>query len=481
MTPKKFNPTINLFLLCMVLALGFFLRVHHLGKESLWFDEGHSIRMAWFGFSQYLREDPHQVQHPLYFLLLKYWIAVFGISEYSTRFLSALFGALSIIVIYLAGKIFFDRATGTMAALFFALSQYQVQYSQEVKGYSIQVFLALVSFYFFARLFKENKWSLYAGYLAANVCSFYIHTFELFVLLSQNLFFALILLSKQKSELTLKRWIALQAAIGLCLLPWLKIFVGQVAWGPENFWSGRPDLSSLFITFRLFAGSNGLLLCFAVLGLLALFSRKIFSAPPQESADAFSPRLLLLCWIVVPVIVPWAMSLIWFPVFQPRYSIAATPAICLLAAKGVRNLGNRYARWLAVALVAALSILSLREYFSTPQKEQWREAVAMIENSAQPHDLVLVHSGDCIENIYYYYRKRDDLDLVPYPVLTDRRPAPLNQALQGRDRAWLLVSHNDPDRSIPVNEQVAKGYDISARQFSGIKIFFLRRKIPASQ
>jgi len=476
------------FILFAAIAAGFFVRVHSLGKESLWYDEGHSIRMAYFGFSRFISEDPHELQHPLYFLLLQWWIAIFGTSEYATRFLSVIFGVCSIFAIYLMGRQLFDREAAVISALFLTSSTYQLQYSQEVKGYSLQVFLGILSFYFFARMFKEKKWTLYLGYVLANAGALYIHTFEIFILLAQNFFFfTLLFLRKGRSELSWKKWLALQGLIFLCFAPWLKVFIAQLAWGPKNFWVTRPDLSSLGITFKLFTGSTGLLIIFGLLCILALSSREIFSGKTkaQEPHDAnqnagfynFSPVLLLLFWLLVPVLTPWLVSLILTPVFQPRYSIAATPAIYLLAAKGVRNIGFKYARWLMVAMVLYFSLLSIQGYFGATNKEQWREAVGLIEQSAHPRDLVLVYKGDCLKNIYYYYQKRKDLTVVPYPEADDQSPKPLDSVINGHDRAWLLISHNFPEQSLSLSEQAAADYQISVRQFPGIKIYFFQKKI----
>jgi mannosyltransferase len=489
MTTNKanFKPRIIYLILFIALAAGFLVRVHNLGRESLWYDEGHSIRMAHFGFSKYISEDPHELQHPLYFLLLQWWISVFGISEYAARFLSVIFGAGCILAIYFMGKTLFDSATGVISALFLACSAYQLQYSQEVKGYSLQALLGILSFYFFARMFKEKKWPVYAGYVLVNAASLYIHTFEAFILFAQNLFFfALLLLGRKKSELSWKKWLTLQGVIFLCFAPWLKVFIAQVAWGPKNFWVDRPDPSSLIITYKLFAGSSWLLAILGFCCLLALINRKSFSekAKPQapidqDQSEAFPDRSavwLLLFWMLVPVLTPWLVSLIWFPIFQPRYSIAAAPAVYLLAAKGIRDLGSKYARWLVVAIILCLSGLSIQGYFSTTNKEQWREAVGLIEQSAHPNDLVLVYKGDCLKNIYYYYQKRKDLAIIPYPEQDDRSPSPLESVIAGHDRAWLLVSHNFPERPLALSEQVAAGYHISLRQFPGIKIYFFRKK-----
>ncbi|MGB9588125.1 MAG: hypothetical protein ACPL7O_08095, partial [Armatimonadota bacterium] len=77
----------------LVIALAGVLRLYHLGTESLWIDEGYSLRDA---SSHYSFTDVR----PLYFRLLSFWM-VFGKSEAWLRLPSAIFGILSVALLYI--------------------------------------------------------------------------------------------------------------------------------------------------------------------------------------------------------------------------------------------------------------------------------------------------------------------------------------------------------------------------------------------
>ena len=79
-------------ILAVILFFGLFLRVYALGSESIWQDEGFSVSVAHMNLSELIATTAADVHPPLYYLLLHYWISIFGDSEFSCRFLSALFG-----------------------------------------------------------------------------------------------------------------------------------------------------------------------------------------------------------------------------------------------------------------------------------------------------------------------------------------------------------------------------------------------------
>jgi len=56
------------------------------------------------------------VHPPFYYVLLHYWITVFGTSESAVRLLSALFGVLAIPMIYLVSRQLFDKEAGLVDA-----------------------------------------------------------------------------------------------------------------------------------------------------------------------------------------------------------------------------------------------------------------------------------------------------------------------------------------------------------------------------
>ena len=115
--------------LLKILLVGFFLRLFDLDGESLWLDEGYSIKFANLKVLQIFFAQENNP--PLYYVILHFWVYFFCISEYSIRFQSVIFGSLSIILIYKIGHLIINERVGQFSAILLALSVFHIRYSQE--------------------------------------------------------------------------------------------------------------------------------------------------------------------------------------------------------------------------------------------------------------------------------------------------------------------------------------------------------------
>jgi hypothetical protein len=149
--------TINNHLLSLVaiILLGASLRLFRLGAKGLWLDEAFSVWMASWPVSEILdwiiRIDQHP---PLYYSLLHFWLWLDD-SATTVRALSALFGILTLPVIYLLGRRLMDNSevagpvnqagipilTGQKIALFatliLAISPFHIRFAQETRMYTL--------------------------------------------------------------------------------------------------------------------------------------------------------------------------------------------------------------------------------------------------------------------------------------------------------------------------------------------------------
>ena len=113
----KFNKT-AVILLAIILA-GLSMRIYDLGKESLWKDEAAVLYTAEKGSIAEVAEsavEMHRGHPPLNFVLLHFWVKLFGNSEFAARLPSAIFGTLSILLVFLVAKGFFKKKPPFWAA-----------------------------------------------------------------------------------------------------------------------------------------------------------------------------------------------------------------------------------------------------------------------------------------------------------------------------------------------------------------------------
>ena len=144
-------------LLLAIVALGGALRFYQIGSEGLWLDEAFSVWMSWQPVGKLLgwlvRIDQHP---PLYYLLLHFWMAL-GDDEATVRALSALFGTLTVPVMYLVGRRLADKRVGLLAALILAVSPFHVRFAQEARMYTLLALNASLALYALARLLTDSR------------------------------------------------------------------------------------------------------------------------------------------------------------------------------------------------------------------------------------------------------------------------------------------------------------------------------------
>jgi mannosyltransferase len=145
------------WLVIPITLVGGFLRLLYLGKEGMWLDETFSVWMASQSIADMLQWIVRIDQHPpLYYLLLHYWVAHNGDTPYYTRLLSVLFGAGTIPIIYLIGKRMSGAVMGLAAAVFLALSLFNIFFAQETRMYTLLTFNAAVAIYALVRLLTDS-------------------------------------------------------------------------------------------------------------------------------------------------------------------------------------------------------------------------------------------------------------------------------------------------------------------------------------
>jgi 4-amino-4-deoxy-L-arabinose transferase-like glycosyltransferase len=464
-----------LALLALILILAAVLRFHQLTRFSFWIDEGVSVAIARLDARNFLRILwRREANMSLYYVLLRGWLFIGpGAGEFFVRSLSAIFGIFSVASIYALGARIRSRMTGLVAALLLAVNAYHIRYSQEARGYSLAVFLALLSCYFFLRLLHEPSSKHSRGYILASSLAVYSHFYVALVLLAQWL--SLRVLNSEtvhkKEAFRCARWI-------LILLAPVAIFILSTGVGPIA-WLSRPGIHELYVLGLFFAGGDG-----NGLALLYLACVSLALVIPRERAGS-QPRwnlMFLVLWLVVPIALVFILSLVK-PVFLYRYLIVSLPALCLLAAWGITRIKPRWLGGILLAAVAALSLIADTGLYARgldQPLEDWRSATAYILSQSQSGDAIIFYTAQG-RMPYEFYAESSTAakPAIAFPAHDPRRlsyldfmgkPLPATIASLTRQRVWLVLSHNDPNTEA-IQRMLTARYAVgSVKEFSGISV-----------
>jgi mannosyltransferase len=141
------SPLVHAAVLGVVLLAAVVLRCRGLAERSLWFDEAFTWRLVSFSWTEMCERIPRDNSPPLYFLLLKAWMALLGDTPTALRSLSVVLGGATVCGTWLFVREAFGRSARgkevtLLAAALVALSVFQVRYGWEARPYALGTALA---------------------------------------------------------------------------------------------------------------------------------------------------------------------------------------------------------------------------------------------------------------------------------------------------------------------------------------------------
>ncbi|MDO9065792.1 MAG: glycosyltransferase family 39 protein, partial [Chloroflexota bacterium] len=247
----------------VVVAVGFALRVHNLASQSLWYDEAFSVYLARMGLGEIIARTAADIHPPLYYFLLHGWMLAAGSSEFALRFLSLIFGVLTLPLFFQVSRRLLrflpvDAAphTGIITASMAAIAPFYIWYSQEGRMYTLLTFLGALAALLLLRLLagdaRRPRLELVI-WAALSVAAIYTHFYGFFLLAFQLLYVLWRVRTDAGSRLAGRDILLAAAAVVLAYLPWLGVTFTRFG-ADASYWEGVLDPAELLTkTFLAFA------------------------------------------------------------------------------------------------------------------------------------------------------------------------------------------------------------------------------------
>jgi mannosyltransferase len=213
--------------LLWIVVVGAIVRFATLGVQGFWLDEGITLGQIGLGLSDLLSALENSNNPPLYYLLAKLWVGLFGDGEVGLRSFSAVLGTATIPVVYMAARSLSSRRAALVAAALTATNPMLIWYSQEARNYALLIFLAALSFLFFVWVVQGRDVRWLWGWAAGSALALTTHYFALALILPE----AAWLLWRRRDDLpAVVPPIAVVGAVGVALLPLATSQRGNAAW-----------------------------------------------------------------------------------------------------------------------------------------------------------------------------------------------------------------------------------------------------------
>lgn len=439
-------------LLCLV-AVGFALRLHGLGRESLWYDELLQLDIAQLPLPDMFGRLRGHTAVPLDYLVAHFWVG-FGRSEFWVRLPAALAGTLTLPLVYRLGRALLGPGPGLLQAALLTVSPFHLRYSQEARPYALLLLGITLAAYAFWRLRATGHWR-YGLLLQTGVLGAWLaHIFAVAVWAALLGFAALDALAGRQKPRRAAVALALSGALPVVLLlamGWAGVLFysakgfggalvdprqfSQEAGQKPNRGTG-PAVDWPFIRAEILMpltgqpGPAGLLLFggLAVGGWLRLLRQRKFRL-----------ALLLGLWLALPPALIVTFLAYRGTFFASRYIIGVLPAYLALVAAGLDGLSyfknNHLAAVTAVMAATAVAVLSvggLAGYYRGNPREDWRLAAAFIAQNAEPTDAVIAFHAEPAMNWYY--------PPAAAPPGFYNSLFTVQQTVAGARRGWVILS-----------------------------------------
>lgn len=244
-----------------ILLLSFVLRFYKLGQIplSLDWDENSNAYNAYsilktgrdeYGtFLPITNRSFDDYKPPLYMYLNIPTVAIFGLTPIAARLPSAIFGFLTVPVIYFLTKILFSdlskqkkEITALISMLFVAISPWHIQFSRVGFEANVGLFFAVSSITTFLLGFSNKKWLIPSAFLLG-LSAYSYHTQRIFVPL---LFLAAFAIYKKQIFQISKKYLASFVVLTILVgLPLVILIPPKVILQRFEVTTGRPNLEDI--------------------------------------------------------------------------------------------------------------------------------------------------------------------------------------------------------------------------------------------
>lgn len=329
-------------------------------NDNLWGDEAFTMLTLKGNFKDIINTTARDVHPPLYYLIAKIFVLIFGYSVPAVKIASV----IPIILTMILGATLLDKYFGeksplipTLFILLMAFAPNFLHMSYELRMYSWGLFFvsfsALAAYGIYLEGFTLKNSSLF---IIVSLCAAYTHYFSLVSvgIIYLMLFVALLF----KSIKYLKECIIISIITIVGYLPWFFIFLKQLNSVSSNYWI--PDIKfGTIIGYIKYPFNNELININFIICIMAIISLiiNIYTDKKNRKESIFALMCISLFFLTVGLGV--VLSLIIRPIFVIRYAFPTTALLWLGILIGLKQLLHNKIHCILLA-----SIIFLNGFYS---------------------------------------------------------------------------------------------------------------------
>lgn len=356
--------------------------------SPLWLDEALSVEIASLGFDDMVEALRHDGHPALYYVLLGWWIDLFGDSDVAVRALSGVASLAAVPVLWAIGARR-SPTVGRIAAVVALSSPYLLRYGTETRMYALTVLeLALTWLAVERALDRPTPGRL--GLVAVGVAALvHTHYWTFFAIGGAGVVLLVTAVRDRTRRPAALRVIGAIAAGGATFVIWLPVFLDQIG-TTGTPWADRARPTEIAIETIQGLGGNGRfegeILGYGIV-VLALFGALGIPRPRGVEVRAGVGPLSDAATVAVLTLGLGAgAALLTAGAFEARYAAVVVPVVVVLVARGVAVLPERFGVVVLAGLVVAGLAVGVDE--ARRDRTQAGDVAAVIDAEWQPGDVV---------------------------------------------------------------------------------------------
>lgn len=408
------------YILIAIILIGTLLRLWNLTSISLWHDEAFSALLLRYPWAEMMHRIGLDVHPPLYYIILRFWAALFDESLASLRGFSLLFGVATIPMVYaLVKKISANQTAALLSAAFVAINPFQIYYVTEARMYTFGTFLVLLLAYLTAvwmeNIFTDTRIARMTqiGFVLTGSALLYTHYYLVFSLIAAGILLLGTYLYHYR--LNIKKYWSLVwpvFTIGVLYIPWLPTFQYQLNQVSAGYWIPPITFWNVMSVFGQFVTGTDLMYGFedwknklvAILVLTILMTGLLIWK--------YRSKALL---VTVFLIAPFAGSLLFVilahlkgsttSVFLVRYFVFTSPFFLITLAWWIAQAQSKFIKALITVSFLVATYYGMNIFLDNNNPETYpgmRAASEVINREAIPGDSIVIATSTELFNFTYY-------------------------------------------------------------------------------
>ncbi len=376
--------------------------------QSFWRDEAFSYLLAKRNIFEILSLTAQDFNPPLYYIILHFWMKIFGSSEIVLRSLSLIFFWATVYVFFL----FLIKILKIKSSFFIViylilviLNPLLLYYAFEARMYTMFAFFAVLSFYAFYQIligkYKNNP----LIHLISSLLGLYTHYFMILVIINQIIF--LLLFNKKKNIFSLM--VINYLIIFLFFVPWLIFLLIQKNDFFHSFWIKK-------ISFHAFISLLGIIYTGyefdfkfynqSVLKLSLFFMLLIGVSFSKIHGERSLSKRLFYSLLIWGTAMPLIVGIISFfkPIFLPRYLIFSTVGFLLLIVFILERI-QIVPRIITLIIIFLFTINYHQVQIKERKKNDVRSIIKEIKTLAKKEDVLYVTNELDFHVAQYYFNE----------------------------------------------------------------------------